>query len=48
MRMGANWLDVENIPTENGARAEELPSEASIGRPYGKSRFILDAVNDAG
>ena len=34
-----NWLDAEHIPIENRTGTEEVPTEASIGRLYVKSRF---------
>jgi hypothetical protein len=34
------WLDAGHIPIENRVGAEEIPTEASIGRPYGKSRLV--------
>jgi hypothetical protein len=42
MAMIPNLLDAEHIPIENRAGAEEIPAKASIGRPYGKSRLLLE------
>ena len=36
-----NRLDAEHIPIEDGAGAEEIPTEARIGRPFGESRLSL-------